>query len=54
MDLKKIKAIIEWKDPKNVIGLKSFLGFCNYYRKFIANWSHKTEPFIRIIKKDKL
>ena len=31
IDLKKIKAIINWQDLENVIGLKSFLGFCNYY-----------------------
>jgi len=35
IDLKKIEAIINWQDPENVTGLKSFLGFCNYYRKFI-------------------
>jgi len=35
IDLKKIKAIVNWQDPENVIGLRSFLGFCNYYRKFI-------------------
>ena len=31
MDPKKIKAIVNWQDLKNIIGLKSFLGFCNYY-----------------------
>ena len=31
IDLKKIKAIVNQQDLKNVIGLKSFLGFCNYY-----------------------
>ena len=31
IDLKKIKAIINWQDLKNIIGLKSFLGFYNYY-----------------------
>jgi len=35
MDLKKIKAIVNWQDPENVIGLRLFLGFCNYYRRFI-------------------
>ena len=37
MDLKKIKAIVEWKDLESVTGLRSFLGFCNYYRRFIGN-----------------
>jgi hypothetical protein len=36
MDLKKIKAIVNWQDPESVIGLKLFLGFCNYYHRFIA------------------
>jgi len=52
MNPKKIKAIVEWKDLESVIGLKLFLGFCNYYRRFIANWSYKTEPFTRITKKN--
>jgi len=36
MDLKKVKAIISWQELKNVTQLRSFLGFCNYYRRFIA------------------
>ena len=35
IDLKKIKAIVSWQDPENVIDLRLFLGFYNYYRKFI-------------------
>jgi ribosome-interacting GTPase 1 len=35
MDLKKIKAIVKWQDLESVIGLKLFLRFCNYYRRFI-------------------
>ena len=31
IDLKKIKAIVNWQDPENIIGLRLFLGFCNYY-----------------------
>jgi len=54
MDLKKIEAIVNWQDPENVIGLRSFLGFCNYYRKFIKKWLDKTKPFTRMIKKDEL
>jgi len=54
MDLKKIKAIVNWQDLENVTGLRLFLGFCNYYRRFITKWLDKIEPFTRIIKKDKL
>ena len=36
------------------MGLRLFLGFCNYYRKFIIKWLKETEPFIKIIKKDEL
>jgi hypothetical protein len=36
MDLKKIKAIVNWQDPESITGLKSFLKFYNYYRRFIT------------------
>jgi len=35
MDLKKIKAIVNWQDLENVINLRLFLGFYNYYKRFI-------------------
>ena len=53
MDLKKIKTIINQQDLESVINLKSFLGFYNYYKKFIINWLSKTKPFTKITKKDK-
>ena len=31
IDPKKIKAIVNWQELSNVIELKLFLGFCNYY-----------------------
>ena len=37
IDLKKIKAIVNWQDLKNIISLRLFLKFCNYYPKFIIN-----------------
>jgi len=36
IDPKKIKAIVSWQEPENVMQLRLFLGFCNYYRRFIA------------------
>ena len=53
IDPKKIKAIVNQQNLESIIGLKSFLGFCNYYKRFIANQSSKTKPFTKIIRKDK-
>jgi len=36
IDLKKIKAIVNWQELENVTQLRLFLGFCNYCRRFIA------------------
>ena len=36
IDPKKIKAIVNWQELENITQLKSFLGFYNYYRRFIA------------------
>jgi len=35
IDLKKIKAIVNWQDLENITSLRLFLGFCNYYKRFI-------------------
>jgi transposase InsO family protein len=52
MDPKKVEAIVSWQEPENVTQLRSFLGFCNYYRRFIAQWSKNVEPFTRLTKKE--
>ena len=31
IDLKKIKVIVNWQKLSNIIELRSFLRFCNYY-----------------------
>ena len=54
INLKKIKAIVNWQNLENITGLKSFLGFYNYYQKFIIDQLSKTEPFTKIIKKSKI
>ena len=53
MDLKKIKTIINQQNLESIINLKLFLGFYNYYKKFIVNQLSKTESFTKIIRKDK-
>jgi len=54
IDLKKIKAIVNWQELENVTQLRLFLGFCNYYRRFIVQWLKNIKPFTRLIKKEEL
>jgi len=35
----KIKTVKEWVVPKNRKDVRSFLGFCNYYRRFVPSFS---------------
>jgi len=31
MDLKKVKVIVNWQEPKNVKDVRAFIGFANFY-----------------------
>ena len=50
VDPGKIKAINEWPEPKTVRQVRSFLGLCNFYRKFIEKFSEKAKPLTNILK----
>ena len=52
MDSAKVKTILEWKPPRNVKDVQVFLGFANFYRKFIKGYSKITEPLTRLLRKD--
>uniref|UniRef100_A0A803N8Q4 RNA-directed DNA polymerase n=1 Tax=Chenopodium quinoa TaxID=63459 RepID=A0A803N8Q4_CHEQI len=51
MDENKVKAIVNWEQPKLVPELRSFLGLANYYRKFIKGYSQKVAPLTDLLKK---
>ena len=51
MDPEKIKSILEWPVPKSVKEVQSFLGFANFYRKFIDNYFRLATPLITLTKK---
>ena len=48
MDPDKVKAVLEWKTPKNLKDVQAFLGFANFYRKFIAGYSKLVQPLTAI------
>ena len=47
-----IECVKNWPLPKNITELRSFLGMCSYYRRFIANYSHVAKLLTRLTEKD--
>ncbi|KAL0149320.1 hypothetical protein M9458_055358, partial [Cirrhinus mrigala] len=44
MDPEKIKAVVDWPSPDSRKALQRFLGFANFYRRFIRNYSQLAAP----------
>jgi Reverse transcriptase (RNA-dependent DNA polymerase) len=38
MEEKKIEAVVKWPQPANKVEVQSFLGFANYYRRFVKGF----------------
>lgn len=51
MDPGKVHAVREWPQPSSVKQVQRFLGFANFYRKFIRNFSSVAEPLSALTKK---
>lgn len=54
MDPIKVKAIEEWEAPTSTKGVLGFLGFANFYRRFIDKYSQITAPLRALTKKSAL
>ena len=52
MDNKKLEAIKKWKPPTMVKGVRSLIGFANFYRKFIPNFSNIVAPLNLLTRKN--
>ena len=48
----KIKVIQDWPEPRKVKDVQSFLGFANFYRRFIYNFSDIVIPLTRLTRKN--
>jgi hypothetical protein len=51
MDVKKVKTILDWPEPRKVKEIQSFLGFANFYRRFVFGFSDIIVPLTRLTRK---
>ena len=52
MDPAKVKTIRDWLPPPNLKDLQKFLGFANFYRRFIRDFSKISAPLNELLKKN--
>ncbi|KAL0150990.1 hypothetical protein M9458_053717 [Cirrhinus mrigala] len=50
MDLGKVDSVRDWPQPLTVKELQRFLGFANFYRRFIHSFSHLTAPLTTLLR----
>ena len=51
MDPVKVAGVRDWPTPRNVTEVQSFIGFVNFYRRFVQDFSHVAKPLHQLTKK---
>jgi hypothetical protein len=51
VDPSKVQVVMDWKPPKSVHQIRSFLGLAGYYRRFIPDFSRIAKPMTELLKK---
>ena len=52
MDPEKVKAIKDWPTPRKLVEVQEFIGFLNFYQRFIEGFSRIARPLHNLTKKD--
>jgi len=52
MSKEKVEAVLSWEAPKSLKEVQSFLGFANFYRRFIQDYSRIAKPLTELTKKE--
>src|ERR1700719_977792 len=51
IDPSKVQTIQDWPEPRKIKDIQSFLGFANFYRRFISDYSDIVVPLTRLTRK---
>ncbi|KAJ1024903.1 hypothetical protein NDA18_004189 [Ustilago nuda] len=54
MDPEKVRTVKEWPMPESVHDIQRFLGFANFYRRFIAHFARIAKPLTSLVKPTEL
>jgi len=52
MSEEKVEAVVSWEPPKSLTEVQSFLGFTNFYQRFIQDYSRVARPLTELTKKE--
>ncbi|KAG8473048.1 hypothetical protein CXB51_034976 [Gossypium anomalum] len=52
VDQSKILAILDWRPPRNITEVQSFLGLAGYYRRFVKGFSMIATPMTKLLQKN--
>ncbi|KAJ1038479.1 hypothetical protein NDA10_002389 [Ustilago hordei] len=50
MDPEKVHTVKEWPMPESIHDIQRFLGFANFYQRFIAHFAHIAKPLTALVK----
>ena len=51
-DRSRLQALLESPAPKSVDNIRSFLGFCGFYRNYVINFTMIAEPLTKLLRKN--
>ena len=50
MEESRVSTVLEWPEPKSVRDIQVFLGFANFYRRFVKGFSREAAPLTHLLK----
>jgi hypothetical protein len=53
VDPSKVKDVLSWNTPQNILDIRSVLGLVGYYRRFIEGFSKISKPMTELLENSK-